>query len=102
MVRVQGPILTVSEVEGLLAGCIAMHETLSGKASLDCMEPNLSVVMEIVGSSGHIRLTVEITPDNVSEEHKYCEEIDQSFLPAIIDGCQGVLQRYPKRGGQPE
>jgi hypothetical protein len=101
-VTVKGPIVTVPEVQALMDGCLAMHKTLSGSAMLDCMEPNLAVAMEMGDSSGHIHLTIRITPDNLTEEHKYEEEIDQSFLPPIIEGCRQILRQYPVRGRSPK
>lgn len=76
----------------------ALHDTLQGKAALRSAEPNLSVEVQAVGHSGQVEVVVEITPENVSQAHRFTVELDQSYLPAAILGCQRVLARYPVRG----
>jgi hypothetical protein len=93
-----GTILHLSEIERLLKGCEPMYSKLKGVATLDCVEPNLFVRLVVVDGSGHVDLSIKITPDHLIEQHTYSERIDQSFLPAIIAGCQRVLATYPVVG----
>ena len=80
---VNGPILHLSDVSRLLEECEAMYETLQGSASLPCMEPNLRVRLEAKPRGG-IFIAVEITPDYLSQWHKFEFQADQTYLPAII------------------
>jgi len=94
---VRGPILHLSEVSCFLKACEAMYETLQGSASFPCMEPNLRVQLE-AKAHGHIFLTIDITPDHLSQWHKFEFQADQTFLPTIIAGCKNLLKDYPLRG----
>jgi hypothetical protein len=96
-VEVSGSIIHLGELEKLLTGCERLYSTLTGAAALECIEPNLTVHLEATGSTGHFSVTVSITPDHMSERHEYRDSLDQSFLPAIIDGCRSILRRYPIR-----
>lgn len=97
-VTVKGPILHLSDVSRLLEECEAMYETLDGSASLACMEPNLRVQLKAT-SRGGISVTVEITPDHLSQWHKFEFEMDQTYLPSIISECKNVLAHYRTRSG---
>lgn len=94
---VAGPILHLSEILHLLDGCEAMKETLQGTASLACMEPNLRVQLE-AKAHGHITITVDITPDHLSQWHKFEFQADQTYLQTIISGCKRLLKECPIRG----
>jgi hypothetical protein len=99
MVRTRGPIIHLGEVLGLLAECEALSQTLSGRAALRCIEPNLT--FELIGEAhGSVKLSLSITPDRLNELHKFEEEIDQTYLPAIIASCQAILLKYPVREPQ--
>lgn len=91
-----GPILHLSEVAAFLKDCEALHKTLNGSATLDCMEPNLRVEL-LAEARGHIQVAVSITPDNVKESHEFRDELDQTFLPAILASCKRILKNYPLR-----
>jgi hypothetical protein len=76
----------------------ALHKTLQGKAALGSAEPNLSVEVQAVGHSGQVDAVIEITPEHLRQAHRFSVELDQSYLPEAILGCQRVLARYPVRG----
>ena len=97
MVKVEGPIIRTNEVAGFLKECESLYESLQGEASLDCMEPNLHVRLS-ARSLGHIDVDVQLTPDNVTEQHSLRVSIDQTHLPAIIEGAKDILSRFPVRG----
>ena len=95
-VEVTGTILHLSEVAFLLNGCEAMHRTLSGAARLACIEPNLKAELEI-DHLGHLAVTIEITPDHMTERHQFRCSLDQTHLDPIIAGCRQILEKYPMR-----
>ncbi len=61
------------------------------------MEPNLAATLETADQIGHIILTVALTPDHLSETHKFISQIDQSYLLSIIRECKHILERFPLR-----
>lgn len=95
-VEAEGAIVHLGELHGLLEGCEGLHASLSGVAKLECMEPNLAVTLT-ARTLGHIDVQIRITPDEMSERHEFNASFDQSFLPAIINGCRGILGEYPLR-----
>ena len=92
-----GPLIHLSEIAHFLRGAEAMHTSRQGEATLPCMEPELSVILKAEGL-GHITLVVAITPDNVSQAHRFTFAIDQTYLPQVIHSCQTILQHYPIMG----
>lgn len=96
-VRTEGPIIHLGEIAEFLKGCEALYAKLQGSAVLSCMEPSLRAELT-AGQFGHIHLVVSLTPDHLAEQHTFRSELDQSFLPAIMTGCQALLQRFPLKG----
>jgi hypothetical protein len=96
-VWVTGPILHVSELAHFLRGVEAIHTSLQGQATLSCMEPALAVTL-ITERLGHITMVVDITPDHLSQTHRFTFTIDQSYVPPVIDSCQTILRQYPVKG----
>jgi len=95
-VRVHGSIVHLGELVGLLRGCERLHETLTGRAELACIEPYLHVSL-IAATGGHIRVDVSITPDHMAESHSFTDEFDQTYLPPVVAACRRILERYPVR-----
>ncbi len=96
-VRIQGPFLHLPELKKWAEDCQQMYATLSGHAHLECMEPELDVKMEMA-PTGHVKMTVNITPDNLDQNHQFDFSIDQSYLPSVVRGCNTVLEKFPIRG----
>lgn len=92
-----GAIIHLSEIVGWVEACEAMARTLSGKASLECIEPDLNIQMR-ASPLGHIAMTVEITPDHLTQQHKFEFEVDQSYLARLVRDCRKVLAEYPIKG----
>lgn len=92
-----GAILETVSVLGLSRGLHEMHTTLRGEAVLHSHEPNIVVRLLTADRSGHVTVEVELTPDHLTQEHRFEFEIDQSYLPSIIAQCQQLLERYPLR-----
>jgi len=95
-VSVSGGILHLSEIVRWLAECQQMRDTLVGSAKLDCIEPELDVVLEMT-TVGQMSMTVNITPDHLNQRHQLRFDIDQTYLSNIIKGC-GCSPRLPDEG----
>jgi hypothetical protein len=93
-VWVHGSIMRLSEMRVWVEGCERIHRNLSGRAVLDGIEPELFVSMEVSDSLGHLKVSVSITPDHLRQQHKFDFELDQSFLPSMIQECQSVLSNF--------
>ena len=95
-VWVSGAVVDLVEVNHLLSSSRDLWKGLVPKAELTCIEPNLYVILQ-AGLLGHVTMEVSITPDHMTQEHKFIFEIDQSYLPALISQCEEVLKEYPLR-----
>lgn len=95
-VETSGPILHLSSLAQWLDQTRELHRTLNGSAELGSIEPNLSA--KIALEDGHGSLVVDITPDHLTQQHRFIFEVDQSYLPELIGGLVSVLSHYPLRG----
>jgi hypothetical protein len=93
----QGSILQLADLVRWLRQLEEMSRTMSGKAELAPIEPNLYVVFEM-DKLGHIAVQINLTPEPLSQHHEFREQIDQSYLPGLIRQITTVLQRYPIQG----
>ena len=99
-VLASGPIIRIPEIERWHNEAARMRETLSGKATLGCLEPNLTV--ELAASSlGHLLMEVQITSDHMTQQHTFKFDIDQSYLDCMLKQCRAVLGESPIRGERP-
>ena len=96
-VWVSGNIIQLPEIAHLMTGAKTLYKDLKGKAELPCIEPELFVELE-AKSLGQISMTVKITPDNLSQSHTFSFDVDQSFLPRLIENCDAVLKKFPIKG----
>jgi len=96
-VRVSGAIIHLGEVAEWLSGTESLHQKLTGSAALKCVEPELHVEMEMT-KHGQLVMTVNITPDNLTQQHEFKFDLDQSYLPNVIRACREVLSKYPLKG----
>ena len=94
----QGALLMVPDIARFGASCDAMWRGDSTSSSLDPLEPEIKLVLEVSDRLGHIRVQVDITPDHVAQSHWFEFEIDQSYLPEIIRQCAEIVRKYPVRG----
>jgi hypothetical protein len=92
-----GSIIHVPDLVRWLSALEIMNQTLSGEADLVSLEPELSVALKM-GSLGQIQMTVGITPDQMSQQHSFKFELDQSYLENLIAGLRSLLAKYPVRG----
>ncbi len=96
-VRIHGPFLMTSDIERFGKQCEAVLRGEVASAVLESYEPDLRITLEGTDRLGHLRAEVEITPDQLTQEHKMDFELDQSFLPGIIRQCSAILAEYPVR-----
>lgn len=94
-VEAKGPIIHAPELAKWLKELRECNSSLNGEAVLACMEPNLSARIWLKDGRGEFILN--ITPDHVSQEHRYTFQIDQSYLRELIFGLEDVLKRFPIR-----
>ncbi|MBX3730266.1 MAG: hypothetical protein KF858_13880 [Candidatus Sumerlaeia bacterium] len=94
----EGPILMVTDIAWLGDRCAAVLGGEAQSATLDPLEPELRIALEVTDRLGHIRVQVDITPDNMAQAHRFEFEIDQSYLPDIIRQCSSIVRAYPIRG----
>lgn len=99
-VGVQGSILHLGELEWWLKQLEEMSRTMSGTADLAPAEPNRFVGFEM-DKLEHIAVPIRITPEQMSEHHEFRDQIDQSYLPGLIQQLRTILQDYPIRGERP-
>lgn len=64
---------------------------------MDPLDPELRLEMKALKSLGYLELSVEITPDNISQEHRFRFEIDQSYLPPLVAEIMKLLEKFPYR-----
>ena len=98
VVEASGPWLHASELAAFVDGLKRLSDDLTGEASLDCMEPVLRA-KAIVGKRGDLKFEVDLTPDNLTQQHSFTFEIDQSHLPSAVTAGTKILQRFPIKGG---
>ena len=97
-VEIEGPLVHLAELGRFVSGCERLYQALEGSAGLDCIEPNLRVQLSASDKAGHISIVISITPDHMCQEHVFRDEVDQTFLPSIVESARGILNRYPVRG----
>jgi hypothetical protein len=97
-VRGQGPIRMVTDIERFGRECRSLYDGKRDRAVLEPFEPELRIRLEATDRRGHIRADVEITPDHLTQTHRMQFEIDQSYLPDIIEQCAAIVRAYPVRG----
>lgn len=97
IVEVQGAIVMTTELAFFADGLLLLDQILDGEAHLDCAEPNLSI--DIARDRlGHIEVSISVTPDNLSQIHKFKFDSDQTNLKSWGRQCRSILQRFPVRG----
>jgi hypothetical protein len=93
-VTANGPLLTAEDIGRLLAGMEAMHGRGASSAGMSPLEPNLAV--SLTGSSkGRLRIDVRITPDSMTQEHRFFFDADVAYLAGPIEQCRAILRRFP-------
>jgi hypothetical protein len=92
-----GSIITVNDIIGMASDSEKLYQNEIKELEIDPMEPELRITMKAIDSLGHLEMTVEITPDHLSQEHTFQFEIDQSYLPTLVGQCRKLLEHFPYR-----
>jgi len=93
-VKASGNIVHLSEIVEFLSSVERVYNGSNDKARLSCIEPNLRINLE-KENLGHLRMSIDITPDHLSQKHNFLFEIDQSYMPRLISECKTILKKYP-------
>lgn len=96
-VWVSGTLLSTSDITTLAAASEQMYHHPGKKCEVDPREPGLRLAMRSTDSYGHLELTVDITPDHLYQHHTFRFDIDQSYLPSVVEQSRRVLGRFPCR-----
>jgi hypothetical protein len=96
-VAVSGAILDTVSFATFGQQLATLHQSLTGEARLESVEPNLSARIVARGGAGQLTLRVDMTSNPLDQGHWFAYEIDQSYLPGAIAACEAVIQRYPVR-----
>jgi len=96
-VWVTGSYLQVYDLLRLATDADKLYKKEIDKIEINPLEPELLVAIKAIDSLGHLEFTVEITPDHLYQEHTFQFEIDQSYLPALVEQCRELLALYPCR-----
>jgi hypothetical protein len=97
-VWVSGAFITAWELADWISSTEQLHQSLSGCARLQCLEPNLDILLEPEGRGGRLNLVVKITPDHIIQDHRFEFDLDQSYLPAFLRAGRRLVMRFPVRG----
>jgi hypothetical protein len=95
-VLVSGPFIRNTEIQDWQRAVDVLYMKPEGQAALECMEPGLAVTLK-AASLGSVEMNVEITPDHLTQEHKFNFSIDQSYLSRLSSQCARLLENFPIR-----
>jgi hypothetical protein len=96
-VWVSGSYLQVHDIDKFASDSEKLYQREIKEIELNPLEPELRIAIKAIDSLGHFELTIEITPDHLSQNHKFQFEIDQSYLPVLVTQCRGLLKHFPCR-----
>jgi hypothetical protein len=91
-----GPWIHISELEAWQCELRELDRTISGTASLNCIEPYLQITVE-AKKLGQLLVTVDITPDDRTQTHRFHFELNQTFLRPLISDISQILIKYPEK-----
>jgi len=92
-----GPFLRVPDIAGWIDACERLYKTFQGEAYLGGIEPEFAVTL-MGDKLGHVTMSVDITPQYLTQRHTLKFDLDQSCLPTHISACRVLLDKYPMRG----
>jgi hypothetical protein len=91
----RGSDIQAPELVSFLSQVEKMYEIVSGHAELSCIEPYISINLQMNKTNGHVSGLIELTPDHVKEKHIINIEIDQSYLTEIINDLRVAVNAFP-------
>lgn len=94
--------LRAEELERLRDGLVPMYETLSGGASLRSLEEWLSIDIE-ADRLGHCEVKyVAVVSHSPRTALESSLQLDQTYLPAVINQLNRILAAFPVIGARPD
>jgi len=94
----EGALLLAQDIVGFGKNCEKLLKGEVKTVTLEPPEPNLRIEIKAADTLGHFQMEVQITPNHLTQEHRFEFEIDQSYLPSIIEQCEKLAARFPVRG----
>jgi hypothetical protein len=96
-VLVEGAFIRTTEIFAWQRAVEELAANLVGEARLECLEPEIAVTLKGV-PLGAVEMQVQITPDQLTQEHRFTFAIDQSYLGPLASQCASLLNDFPIRG----
>jgi hypothetical protein len=96
-VETSGALIRVDELAAFSKELKKLVETLVATAELRCLEPNLHLLLQGDGL-GHVAVTVTITPDQLTQSHRFIFGVEQTYLWPLATACDDILWKFPLRG----
>lgn len=94
-----GSIIHLSEMKSFLQELSRMNRTRSGRAVLECMEPNLYVELSIPELKTCVQGLAKIDPDEITEDTEQCNFVlDPDDINSTIASISEVLAQFPLKG----
>jgi hypothetical protein len=88
----------IEELTSLADKLSDLHRTLVGQVEFWPLEPNLKLTFDI-GKGGGLKVYAEIQPDLANVARMVLElQLDQTFLPGIVEQLRADLAPYPQVG----
>ena len=90
--------ILAQELERLYGGLRRMHETLTGDATLHCIEPYVEM-RATIDKLGKVDWVGSVQyPLGIGATLAFSFKADQSYLSASLDSLKLILERYPVKG----
>lgn len=96
-VLVRGAFIRTDEIGQWQRALEKLLADLKGEAKLECMEPEIAVTLRAT-SLGAVEMEVQITPDQLTQQHQFSFAIDPSYLGPLLSQCVRLLNAFPIRG----
>jgi hypothetical protein len=96
-VSVEGAFIRTTEIFAWQHAVAELGANLVGEARLECLEPEIAVTLK-GAPLGAVEMQLQITPDQLTQEHKFTFAIDQSYLGPLSSQCASLLNDFPIRG----
>lgn len=81
-VLVEGAFIRTTEIFAWQRAVEELVVNLVGEARLECLEPEIAVTLKGL-PLGAVEMQVEITPDQLTQEHKFVFAIDQKLSRSV-------------------
>lgn len=94
----EGALLQAQDIDRFRKDCQKLLKGEARKVTMEPLEPNLHIEIEATDKLGHFEMRVQITPNHLTQEHRFEFGIDQSYLPGIIGQCERLTERFSVRG----